>query len=133
MWFYFCLGLPQWLWRRKQQPTPVSLPGESHGQRSLIGYSPRGCKELGTTERLPSLTHSLLSSSAGKTLPAMQVYPWVGKVPWRKVWQPTRILALRILWTEGPDGLQSIDSQRIGQDWGILAHTQAYLCYMSQL
>ena len=28
------------LWRRKWQPTPVSLPGESHGQRSLVGYSP---------------------------------------------------------------------------------------------
>ena len=28
------------LWRRKWQPTPVFLPGESHGQRSLVGYSP---------------------------------------------------------------------------------------------
>ena len=26
-------------WRRKKQPTPVFLPGESHGQRSLVGYS----------------------------------------------------------------------------------------------
>ena len=33
-------------WRRKWQPTPVFLPGESHGQRSLAGCSPRGCKEL---------------------------------------------------------------------------------------
>ena len=39
-------------WRRKWQPTPVSLPGESHGQRSLVGYSPWGCKESDTTERL---------------------------------------------------------------------------------
>ena len=31
-------------------PTPVFLPGESHGQRSLLGYRPRGCKELDTTE-----------------------------------------------------------------------------------
>ena len=37
-------------WRRKWQPTPVFLPGESHGQRSLVGYSPLGCKELGVTE-----------------------------------------------------------------------------------
>ena len=29
-------------WRRPWQPTPVFLPGESHGQRSLVGYSPRG-------------------------------------------------------------------------------------------
>ena len=34
------------------QPTPVFLPGESHGGRSLIGYSPRGRKESDTTEQL---------------------------------------------------------------------------------
>ena len=39
-------------WRRKWQSTPIFLPGESHGQRSLVGYSPRGCKESDTTERL---------------------------------------------------------------------------------
>ena len=39
-------------WRRKWQPTPVFLPGESHGWRSLIGYSPWGCKELDMTELL---------------------------------------------------------------------------------
>ena len=38
--------------RRNWQPTPVSLPGESLGQWSLAGYSPRGPKELDTTERL---------------------------------------------------------------------------------
>ena len=35
-------------WRRKWQPTPVFLPGESHGQRRLAGYSPWGGKELDT-------------------------------------------------------------------------------------
>ena len=39
-------------WRRKWQPTPAFLPEKSHGQRSLVGYSPRGCKELGMTEQL---------------------------------------------------------------------------------
>ena len=34
------------LWRRKWQPTPVFLPGKSHGQRSLGGYSPWGCKKV---------------------------------------------------------------------------------------
>ena len=38
--------------RRKWQPTPVSLLGESHGWRSLVGYSPWGCKESDTTERV---------------------------------------------------------------------------------
>ena len=62
------IGLPWWLsgeesaagagdtgsilWRRKWQPTPVLLPGKSHGWRSLVAYSLWGRKELDTTERL---------------------------------------------------------------------------------
>ena len=63
------VGLPRWLtgkesayqcrrcrfspsvgklpWRRKGQPTPVFLPGKSHGQRRLVGYSPCGAKRVG--------------------------------------------------------------------------------------
>ena len=37
-------------WRRKWQPTPEFLPGESHGQKRFAGYSPWGCKESDTTE-----------------------------------------------------------------------------------
>ena len=40
------------LWRREWQPTPIFMPGESHGQRSLGVYSPWGRKELDTTEQL---------------------------------------------------------------------------------
>ena len=39
-------------WRRVWQPTSVSLPGDSHGQRSLVGYSPCGGKEPDTTQHL---------------------------------------------------------------------------------
>ena len=39
------------LWRRKWQPTPVPLPGKSHGWRSVVGFSPWGHKESGTTEQ----------------------------------------------------------------------------------
>ena len=39
-------------WRREWQPTPVFLPGEFHGERSLVGCSPQGHKESGTTEGL---------------------------------------------------------------------------------
>ena len=46
---------------RKWQPTPVFLPEESHGQRSLVGYSPPGSKELDTTERL----HSFIQRKSG--------------------------------------------------------------------
>ena len=49
-------GFDPWVgkipWRRKWQPTPVFLPGELHGQKSLAGYSPWGRKELDTTEQL---------------------------------------------------------------------------------
>ena len=43
-------------WRRKWQPTPVFLPGKSHGQRSPVGSSPRGCTESDSTERLHTTT-----------------------------------------------------------------------------
>ena len=39
-------------WRRKWHPTPVFLPGKSHGQRNLMDCSPWGCKESDTTDRL---------------------------------------------------------------------------------
>ena len=46
-------GFDPWVekipWRRAWQPTPVFLSGESHGQRSLAGFSPWGRKELDTT------------------------------------------------------------------------------------
>ena len=40
------------LWRREWQFTPIFLPGKSHGQRSLVGYIPRGRKESDKTEQL---------------------------------------------------------------------------------
>ena len=49
-------GFDPWVgkipWRRKWQPTPVFLPGKSHGSQSLLGYCPWGHKESDTTERL---------------------------------------------------------------------------------
>ena len=77
------VGLPRWLsgkesacpcrrsrfdlrsgnipWRRKLQPTPVFLPGESHGQICLAGYSPQGHKELYTTQRLTNNKRSFVT------------------------------------------------------------------------
>ena len=46
----FCPWVRKVPWRRAWQPTPVFLPGESHGQRSLVGYSPWGHKKLDMTE-----------------------------------------------------------------------------------
>ena len=44
--------------RRKWQPTPIFFPGKSHGQRSLVGYSPWAHKELDTTELQNTTTHT---------------------------------------------------------------------------
>ena len=45
-------------WRKEWLPSLIFLPGESHGQRSLVGYSPWGRKESDTTERLSKHTHT---------------------------------------------------------------------------
>ena len=68
-------------WRRKWQHTPVFLPGESQGQRSLLG-----CRLWGRTE-------SDMTDAAASTI------TW--KIPW----------------TEEPGRLQSMGSQKAGQDW----------------
>ena len=57
-------NIPQ---RREWLLTPVFLPGESHGQRSLAGYSPWGPKELDMTEQ-PTLSRSMLPSVLTHTL-----------------------------------------------------------------
>ena len=49
---WVCGFVIQQCWRRQWHPTPVLLPGKSHKCRSLVGYSPWGCEELDTTERL---------------------------------------------------------------------------------
>ena len=49
-------------WRRKWQPTPVSLPGKSRGQRGMAGYSPWGLKELDTATELQEPINSVLVS-----------------------------------------------------------------------
>ena len=63
-------------WRREWQPTPVFLPGKSHGQRSLVGYSPWGCKELDRTEWLLTLTNQLgtVMESVGVSFSLLMCY-----------------------------------------------------------
>ena len=53
-------------WRRKWQPTPVLLPGESHGRRSLVGYSPWVAK---SRTRLSDFTFTFWVSSREKCFP----------------------------------------------------------------
>ena len=54
-------------WRRKWQPTPVFLPGESRGQRSLVGYSPWGHTESDMTEATQQQKQQLWSITSSVT------------------------------------------------------------------
>ena len=73
-------------WRREQRSAPVFLPGESHGQRSLAGYSPEGCKQSDATERLTHNTSSTAESICYSSSPAL-----TSRV-WRRRWHPTPVL-----------------------------------------
>ena len=57
--------------------------------------------------------------------------PWLGKTPWRREWQPTRVLALRIPWIEEAGGLEFMGSQRVRHNWAtnsiILCQTHTYI------
>ena len=50
IYIYMCVCVYTYPWRSEWQPTPVFFPGEFHGQRSLVGYSPWDHKELDMTE-----------------------------------------------------------------------------------
>ena len=71
--------------------TPLFLPGESHGQRSLAGYSPWGHKESDTTEQLHFHFYALEKEMATHS----------------------SVLAWRVPWAEEPGGLQSMGSQGV--------------------
>ena len=66
------LGSHAWVrkipWRRAWQPTPVFLPGESHRQRSLVGYSPWGCKGSDITEATNTCTFFFFSVERGNDI-----------------------------------------------------------------
>ena len=62
----FCVWFGKIPCRGEWQPSTVFLPGEFHGQRSLAGYSPWGCKELDMTERLS--THTVILCGPGPAL-----------------------------------------------------------------
>ena len=63
-----CQVLRRKVRRRQWQPTPVLLPGKSHGWRSLVGYSPWGCEEADRTERV-HFHFSLLCTGEGNGSP----------------------------------------------------------------
>ena len=80
--------------RRRWHPTPVLLPGKSHGWRSLVGCSPWGCWESDMTERLHFHFHALEKEMATHS----------------------SALAWRIPGTGKPGGLPSMGSHRVRHD-----------------
>ena len=76
-------------WIRKWQPTPVCLPGKSHGQSSLVGYSPWHCKESDTTERLTHkwarTTNTQMNQKCRDSEAQMCFTQRTTKVDWRRV------------------------------------------------
>ena len=54
-------GSGRFPWKRKWRPTPVFVPGESHGQRSLVGYNLWGCKESDMTDRLSTHVYEVMN------------------------------------------------------------------------
>ena len=81
-------------WRRQWQPTPVLLPGKSHGWRSLVGCSPWGQEESDMTKRLHFHFHALEKEMATHS----------------------SVLAWRISGTGKPGRLPSMGSHRVGHD-----------------
>ena len=100
------------------QPTPVFLPGKSHGQRSLVGYSPRGHQESDTTEQLhlTSLRVALvvknLLTNTGDTR-NVGLIPGSGRSPGVGSGNPLQYSCLENFMDREPGRLQSMGSQRV--------------------
>ena len=91
---YLSEGIGNTCWlvrRRKWQSTPVLLPGESLGQGSLACYSPWGCGELGTAERLSTYALMLLVHLVSVSDLLVSLYMWHR---WRTLKIPNGILRL---------------------------------------
>ena len=86
-------------WRRQWQPIPIFLPEKSHGQRSLVGYSPWGHKESDMTERLNrtelmyvcALPWWLSGKEFACQCRRLGFDPCARKIPWRREWQRTPV------------------------------------------
>ena len=91
-------------WRREWPPTPVFLPGEPHGQRSLVGYSLWTHKELDTAERLSThASHVSAECTCGKTERETRLaLHWTSMQPLvTTVWPPEKLFMAPLSPTPG--------------------------------
>ena len=104
----FCVYV-SYYWRRQWHPTPVLLPGKSHGWRSLVGCSPwvarsrTGLSDFTFTFHFYALEKEMATHSS--------------------------VLAWRLPGTGEPDGLLSMGSHRVRHDWSDLAAAAAADCF----
>ena len=81
------------LWRREWHPTLVFLPGESHGQRSLAGYSPQGCKESDVTEHSEDGEYGVKWGENSVDGPLKELFPSWGS-SWKEKEKPRKTQSL---------------------------------------
>ena len=67
-------------WRRRWQPIPIFLPGKSHGQRSLLGYSPRGHRVRHDLATKPQLNTNEIYFLIQKKVQWSMVAMWMSKL-----------------------------------------------------
>ena len=121
--------------KRKWQSTPLFLPGKSHGQRSLAGYSPWACRigrDWATNRRRQwQPTPVLLPGKSHGQRSLLGCSPWGCEESWLSNYTFTfhfhalekerathsSVLSWRIPGTEEPGGLSSMGLCRVGQDW----------------
>ena len=121
--------------RRKWLPTPVFLSGNSHGQRSLAGYSAWGSQKSVMTIYTYTLGLPRGLSDKGSACQCRRYRgcrrcefdPWIRKIPWRRKWQPISVFLPGISHGQRSlANLQSMGSQRVrhDSDW---AHTHTHI------
>ena len=126
-------------WRRDRLPTPVFLgfTCDSTGKESAcnlgdcvrsLGWEDPLEKGKATYSSIMAWKfHGLYSPCQCRTCKRHRFSPWVGKIPWRRAWQPTPVFlpgeSHGQRCQEGPGVLQSIGSHRVRHDWSDLACT----------
>ena len=134
-----------------RQFTPIEfqgnwLPGASHGQRSLVGYSPGGSQRAGhdwsnLAGRQAYLFLCFPGGFSDKE-PACQCRRrgrcrfdfWVRKIPWTRKWQPAPVFSPGKFHGQETGGLQAMGPLRIGHNWpGVHTHIQLQISVSSVL
>ena len=118
------LGFDPWVrkipWRRKWQPTPVFLPWKSHGQRSLVGYSPWG-RKIGHSLVIKQPPHGFGSTNSGisHVLGGSSIQDWAERSlvadrtsPWLQTCDKPRSLSVR-----KQHWIQSSSNRMILRNW----------------